>query len=65
MDQMPTFLRKEDTNDIVKELCAKEGLDYSVFRELVQAEIDQIGKQRKRGLYDAFDDKLSRIVTDD
>ena len=65
MDQLPTFLRKDDTRKIVESLCDKEGIDYSAFVELIAAEIDQMGKLRKRGLYDSFDDVLSRILRED
>ena len=65
MDQLPTFLRKDDTRKIVEALCAKEGIDYSAFVELIQAEIDQMGKLRKKGLYDSFNDVLSRILKED
>jgi hypothetical protein len=35
------------------------------FQELVQAEIEQTGKLRKKGLSDVFDDILDRIQVDD
>ena len=50
---------------MVKAACKEGGLLFAEFQELVQAEIEQTGKQRKRGLWDDFDDILDRIVDDE
>lgn len=49
---------------LVKSACKSNGLLFSEFQELVQAEIEQTGKQRKKGLWDDFDDILDRIQKD-
>ncbi len=46
---------------MVKDACAEAGFLFAEFQELVQAEIEQTGKQRKKGLWDDFDDILDRI----
>lgn len=46
---------------LIKEACQKGGVLFPEFQELVQAEVEQTGKQRKAGLWDAFDDILDRI----
>ncbi len=48
---------------MVKGICEKEGLLFAEFEELVQAEVEQTGKQRKAGLWDSFDDILDRIIS--
>jgi hypothetical protein len=47
-----------------KRLCRKHGLRYAEFEELVEAEVQQTGKLRKRGLSDQFDDILDRMEGD-
>jgi hypothetical protein len=46
---------------LVRSLCRQHGIRISEFEELVQAEVEQTGKQRKRGLWDQFDDILDRL----
>lgn len=44
-------------------MCEKHGFVFDVFDELIQAELKQVGKQRKKGLWQDFDDILDRIKT--
>jgi len=46
---------------LIKQECQNNNISFAEFTELVQAEVDQTGKKRKRGLYDIFDDVLDRI----
>lgn len=55
------LLNNPESREMVKQLCAKHGFIFEVFEELIQAEINQIGKQRRRGLLQEFDDLLDRI----
>ena len=64
MDQTLTFLAKDDTRELLEELCASKGIDYLTFQELIEAEFKQMGKQRK-GLDLTFDEILGRIFEDD
>ncbi len=50
---------------MVRETCRANGLLFAEFQELVQAEVEQTGKQRRAGLWDSFDDILDRIQIDD
>lgn len=50
---------------MVKEACKTNNLLFAEFQELVQAEVEQTGKQRRAGLWDAFDDILDRIQLED
>ncbi len=59
------LLDNQEGRALVKDACKASGLLFSEFQELVQAEIEQTGKQRKKGLWDDFDDILDRIQVDD
>ena len=43
----------------LQRLCKEHGVDAKVIEELVRAELDQVGRQRKRGLSDRLDDILT------
>jgi hypothetical protein len=55
------LLDNPDGRSMVKDACKEAGILFAEFQELVQAEIEQTGKQRKKGLWDDFDDILDRI----
>ena len=55
------ILDQKEGRSLVKRLCRKYGVRIAEFEELVQAEVNQVGKQRKRGLYTDFDDILDRL----
>jgi hypothetical protein len=59
------LLDNPDGRAMVKDACKEAGVLFAEFQELVQAEIEQTGKQRKKGLWDDFDDILDRIQDDD
>ena len=46
---------------MVMETCLSHGLSFAEFSELVQVEVEQAPKQRRKGLWDSFDDILDRI----
>lgn len=46
---------------MIKKTCKENNLIFAEFEELVQAELEQTGKQRRAGLWDSFDDILDRI----
>lgn len=55
------LLDNAEGRNLVKKACKERKVLFSEFQELVQAEVEQTGKQRKAGLWDAFDDILDRI----
>lgn len=59
------LLDNQDGRSMIKDACKETGLLFAEFQELVQAEVEQTGKQRKAGLWDAFDDILDRIQDDE
>lgn len=50
---------------MIKKACKENNLFFPEFEELVQAEVEQTGKQRRAGLWDSFDDILDRIQLED
>ena len=59
------LLDNADGRTMIKEACKANGLLFAEFQELVQAEVEQTGKQRRAGLWDSFDDILDRIQVDE
>ena len=59
------LLDNADGRAMIKDACKSNGLLFSEFVELVQAEVEQTGKQRRAGLWDSFDDILDRIRVDE
>ncbi len=57
------LLDNPDGRAMIKDACKSNNLLYAEFEELVQAEVEQTGKQRRAGLWDSFDDILDRIET--
>jgi glyceraldehyde-3-phosphate dehydrogenase/erythrose-4-phosphate dehydrogenase len=47
---------------ILREACNKEKIQITTIEELVIAEMEQIGKLRKRGLYDRFDEIIDAEI---
>lgn len=54
MNGIPLF-DQGDARDALKRRCREAKIPIKLLEELVEAEIEQIGKQRKRGLRDRFD----------
>ena len=49
---------------MIKDACKANGMHFAELEELVQAEVEQTGKQRRAGLWDSSDDILDRIQVD-
>ncbi len=54
-------LNTEEGRALARRKCRAIGLRIATFEQLVEAELDQQGKQRKRGLWEEFD----RILDED
>lgn len=59
------LLDNPEGRSLVREECLENNIIYQEFVDLVQAEVDQTGKQKKKGLWDQFDDILDRIEIGD
>jgi hypothetical protein len=57
MNGLPLF-EQGDARDSLKRRCREAKIPISLLDELVKAEIEQIGKKRKRGLRERFDQLL-------
>jgi hypothetical protein len=51
-----------DGRDLLKKRCREVKVPINVLESLVEAELRQVGKMRKRGLYEEIDEVLSPLV---
>jgi hypothetical protein len=58
--EVVVILSTAEGRELVRKHCRSSGVRMAIFQELVEAEIEQTGKQRKYGLPDRFDDILDR-----
>jgi hypothetical protein len=64
MNGIPLF-EQGDARYALKRKCREAKIPIKLLEELVEAEIEQIGKLRKRGLRDRFDQLLDSIAGED
>ena len=57
MNGIPLF-EQSDARDALKKRCREAKIPIKLLLDLVEAEIEQIGKKRKRGLRERFDQLL-------
>ena len=55
------LLDNSEGREMVKKACKEKELEFAEFKDLVQAIVEQTGKQRRAGLWESFDDILDRI----
>lgn len=65
MEKTLPFLSKEDSAKLLRNRCKQEGVDYTAFNDLIRVEFKEMGKRKKRGLPEKFDEILSRIYIKD
>jgi len=53
------LLDEESGRTALKRACRKAGVGIKVIEDLVEAELEQVGKLRKRGLMDRIDEILA------
>lgn len=54
-----SLLDKDSGRAALKRACRKAGVGIKVIEDLVEAELDQVGKLRKRGLMERIDEILA------
>jgi hypothetical protein len=57
MSGVPLF-EQGDARDALKSRCRERKIPISVLDDLISAELEQLGKLRKRGLREKFDEIL-------
>ena len=55
------LLQSQKGRRLVREKCEAAGLDMGVLEQLIDAELDYVGKLRKRGLRGDFDEIFSEL----
>ena len=55
------LLDKPEGRELIRQHCLERDFDINFMEELIDAELKQIGKQRKAGLWSDFDDILDRM----
>lgn len=59
------ILARGASSDLLKRHCKATGVPVELIRQLVDAEFEQIGKIRKRGLDERFDEILDQYLNGD
>ena len=55
-ENIVVLMRSEKGRELVREKCNAHGLDVGTLELLIEAELKQVGKSRKFGLADEFDE---------
>ena len=58
-------MRSEIGRALVREKCKASGLDVTILERLIEAELDQVGKLKKRGLWEDFDEIFADVDEDE
>jgi hypothetical protein len=59
------ILARGPGSDLLKRHCKAIGVPVELIRQLVDAEFEQVGKRRRRGLDERFDDILEKYLNGD
>ena len=59
------LLQSENGRRLVRRKCAEAGLDITVLERLVRVELAHMGKMRKRGITQDFDEVFSELDEED
>jgi hypothetical protein len=57
-----SLLEKGDGRELLKKHCRVIGISVKVIEELVKTELEQVGRIRRRGMFEKFDDIFSEAV---
>lgn len=60
-ENIVVLMRSEEGRRLVRKKCKAAGLDMEVLERLIDLELDQAGKLRKRGLWTSFDEVLGAL----
>ena len=59
------LLQSENGRRLVRRKCAEAGLEIAVLERLIDAELDHVGKLRKRGITGDFDEIFAELDEED
>ena len=59
------LLNSEDGRALVRSKCRAAGIKIGMLEDLIEAELDQQGKRRKRGLFEEFDRILDEAAIEE
>ncbi|APZ97622.1 hypothetical protein BWQ93_03310 [Sphingopyxis sp. QXT-31] len=62
MDDKIGLLLAPEADQVLDDVCSKEGIDPRLFRELLRLEQDYSGMRRRRGLFDDIDRVISSAL---
>ena len=55
----------KDGEALVRKHCRAAGIRIADLRELVEIEADQVGRKRKAGIWEKFEDVIDRMGEED
>lgn len=61
-EHVVALLANEQGKKLIREKCQEAGFDIGIFEALVDAELDQVGKMRRAGLWDDFESILADLT---
>ena len=56
------LLEKGEGRELLKKYCREIGVSVHIIEELVRVELDQVGRVRRRGMFDRFDEILAQVA---
>jgi hypothetical protein len=56
------LLEKGEGRELLKKYCRDLGVSVQVIEQLVRVELDQVGRVRRRGMFDQFDEILGAVA---
>ncbi len=59
------LLNSDDGRALVRSKCRAAGIKIGMLEDLIEAELDQQGKRRKRGLFEEFDRILDEAAIEE
>lgn len=51
--------------NILRKACSRENVQVIAIEDLISAELEQIGKMRKHGLYERFDEIIDEALSNE
>jgi len=62
MSELPLF-KQTDERDALKKRCRAKGIKLQTLLDLVEVEIEMVGRARKRGINEKFDEIFDQEIS--